>query len=78
MSKRLNQDREKELQPQRMVYAATKIGELGLTIIYEDETTLKFIYKDEEITIWPYSGWFSGKGVKQGRGIENLLKQLHP
>jgi len=26
--------------------------------------------------VWPYTGWFSGKGVKDGRGIKKLLKQI--
>ena len=46
--------------------------------VYEsgDGTTLIFEYNGNTIRYFPYSGWHSGKGIKDGRGIKNLLKQL--
>lgn len=37
---------------------------------------IKFKYNGNEVTFYPYKGWFSGKGLKAGRGIDNLIKQL--
>ena len=53
-------------------------GWLGFVIEYEDETSLKFHYLGNLITLFPYSGWFSGKGIKDGRGLKNLLGQISP
>lgn len=76
MSRRLDQEREARLQPQRMQAALTKIAELGYPTKQVDETRLEFVFNGNKISYWPYSGWASGKGIKDGRGLENLLQQL--
>lgn len=73
---RLNIERQKELEPKRMEFAINVIKHLSLDITFQDKTTLKFMFNGNEITLYPYSGWHTGKGIKSGRGIENLLKQL--
>ena len=42
MGNRLNQEREKELQPKRMEYAIEQISKLGFDITEHDETSLEF------------------------------------
>ena len=76
MSNRLNQEREKELQPKRIDYAIEKIRECGIETTLSDETKIQFLFKGEKVTLFPYSGWASGKSIKAGRGLQNLLKQL--
>lgn len=73
---RLDQLREETETPKRFDYAKEKLGELGFEVEYEDTTELRIEYKGNTIKLWPYSGWFSGKGIKDGRGIDNLLSQL--
>jgi hypothetical protein len=73
---RLDVERQKELEPKRIEYAKEQITALGLPIIREDGTKIIFEYKGNPITIFPYSGWHSGKGIQAGRGIEKLIKQL--
>lgn len=73
---RLNKEREAELQPKRIEFAKAELERKNVEITFEDETKLEFIFKGAKITFFPYSGWFSGKGIKDGRGINNLLKQL--
>ena len=73
---RLNIDKQNELEPKRIEFAKNSLKQLGLKIISANDKTIKFVYKDELITLYPYSGWFTGKTVKDGRGIHNLLKQL--
>lgn len=63
-------------QPDRLAYAYEQIKTLGFEFHYHSDTTLKFTLEGNEITIFPYTGWFTGKGIKDGRGIHNLLKQL--
>ena len=73
---RLNQERQKELEPKRLQYAKEQIEKLGLVIKEIDNTKIQFEYKGNTITLFPYSGWHSGKGIVAGRGIDKLLKQL--
>ena len=76
MSNRLNQEREAKLQPERMEYAIQELAKLGYTVTYRDKTKIKFGYMDEYVTLFPYSGWHTGKTIKDGRGLDKLLKQL--
>ncbi len=78
MSNRLDQDREKELQPKKMEYTIKEIEKLGYTITQKDNTKIRFGYMGEYVTLYPYSGWHTGKSIKDGRGIEKLLKQITP
>ena len=73
---RLNIERQKELEPKRIAYAKEKIERLGYEVT-ESNTELRFIYKGNIIKFFPYSGWHSGKEIKDGRGLDNLLKQLN-
>ncbi|MDP9954742.1 hypothetical protein J2X97_000379 [Epilithonimonas hungarica] len=73
---RLNQERQKELEPQRIAFAKDKIEQLGFDITYEDTSKIQFLFKNKTITFFPYSGWYSGKGIKPGRGLNELIKQL--
>lgn len=76
MSKRLNKEKQKELEPKRIEYAKGKIKELGFDIHNETPYSFCFFFKGEAITFFPYSGWYTGKTIKDGRGLDNLLKQL--
>lgn len=76
MSSREDQDREAALQPKRVEYALSKFKELGIEVVDINNTTISFIWKGSKCQIFPYSGWHSGKTIKDGRGIDNLLKQL--
>jgi len=76
MSNRLDQQKEQTLQPKRMQYAIDKIRALGLPIITKTETELIFMYGNNKIHFFPYSGWHSGSGIQAGRGLNKLLNQL--
>lgn len=73
---RLNIERQRDLEPKRIEYARDKIINLGFDISYEDKTRLEFIYMDAVIIFFPYSGWATGRTINDGRGLNNLLKQL--
>jgi hypothetical protein len=73
---RLDKDRQRELEPKRMEFAIEKLGELDITATRISDIELEFEWKGNTIKLWPYSGWHSGKGIKAGRGIDKLLKQL--
>lgn len=73
---RFDTDRQKELTPKRIQYAEDRIRALGLDIISMDANKIVFSYRQEAITLYVYSGWYTGRGIKDGRGIDNLIKQL--
>ena len=61
----------------RLVNATNRITELGYTVKWvEQSKCLQFDFKGSTIRLFPYTGWFSGKTVKAGRGLNNLLKQI--
>lgn len=76
MSNRLDKDREAELKPKRIEFAIEQLAKVGIEIYYEDDTKIKFMYEGEVVTLFPYSGWHTGKSIQDGRGLKNLLKQL--
>lgn len=76
MSNRLDQQREAELQPQRMNIAKLALQKLGYKITFEDPEHLQFVFNGETVRYWPYSGWHTGKSIRDGRGLENLLRQI--
>lgn len=78
MSNRLNQEREALLQPQRISQCREKLESIGIKIIYADTTRLDFFFRGSKVQFYPYSGWHSGKSIKDGRGFQNLLRQLKP
>jgi hypothetical protein len=72
---RLNNNRQEKLEPKRLRHAVDKIIELGYTVEI-DEKKISFEFKGEKVTLFPYSGWHTGKSIKDGRGLENLINQI--
>ena len=77
MSRRLNQEREARLQPKRYNHAVKELRIRGFIVEVLDDKHFRFLFKDEWITYYPYSGWASGITIKDGRGFDNLIKQLN-
>jgi len=75
MSQRLDQEREARLEPARMASCSRTLQQMGYAV-ETDAQSIRFQHDGNTITLWPYSGWFSGKGVKAGRGFKKLLKQI--
>lgn len=76
MSNRLNQEQEQKLQPARIEFAIDQLLQLGFDLTYSDNTMIEFYFKDELVKFYPCSGWHTGKSIKDGRGWDNLKKQL--
>jgi len=76
MSNRLDQEREKALTPTRAEFARNIINHLGLEIVFDNDTEIHFMFKNEVIKLFPYSGWHTGKSIVDGRGIEKLINQI--
>ena len=68
--------RRSELISERMAHAKKKIGKAGFAFTCPDDLTIAFRYKCEIVRFYPYTGWFTGKTVHDGRGLQNLLNQI--
>lgn len=73
---RLNTERQQKLQLPRMEYAIDQLTGRDFEITHRDDVEIQFEYKGATIKYFPYSGWATGRTIKDGRGLENLLKQL--
>ena len=61
----------------RIDYALMKISELGYSCkLEEGNKCVQFIYKGGLVRFFPYTGWATGKTIKDCRGINSLLKQI--
>ena len=73
---RLNQKRQTALEPERLEHAVKALAKKGITAIVQNDTTITFMHKSKIVYFYPYSGWATGSTINDGRGLENLLKQL--
>ena len=76
MSNRLDKDRQKKLEPIRKTKAIEELNKMDIQIENEYLTSIEFLHKGSLVKFFPYSGWHTGKTIKDGRGLKNLLKQL--
>ena len=60
----------------RLEYAEMRILELGYDITSINKTELRFEFNGSTIYFFPFTGWHTGKTIQDGRGLNNLLKQL--
>jgi len=74
---RLNTERQEKLEPTRILNAKESIEAFGYEV-YEGGKALTFIFKNEQVTFFPYSGWATGKSIKDGRCLQKLLTQINP
>lgn len=73
---RLDQERQKKLEQSRIEYSVKCIQDLGYKIEYQDKRVVKFTFKNKLVTLFPYSGWHTGKTIIDGRGLNNLINQI--
>lgn len=75
--KELNKKERQDKEPGRWKYVLETLRDKGYVPEEDaDNKCIRFSFKGNTVTIWPYTGWFSGRGVKDGRGIKKLLKQI--
>jgi len=69
-------EKQAEQEPKRMKYAVEQLKSLGFEVQTFGETRIEFEHKGEIVRHFPYTGWHTGRSIKDGRGIIHLLKQL--
>lgn len=73
---RLDQERQKELEPKRLISSREALQKLGFKVETVGNTELQFEFKNHTVKFFPYSGWHTGKSIIDGRGFKKLIKQL--
>jgi hypothetical protein len=73
---RLDKERQGALTPTRMSFALNVLQAMGYEIIFKNDSEIQFFHLGERVSLFPYTGWHTGKSIKDGRGINNLIKQL--
>lgn len=64
-----------EKEPTRFEYATDLLFNAGHTVGLDPKDNTCLII-NKTIKLYPYKGWWSGKGVGSGRGIHKLIKKL--
>ena len=62
--------------PGRADYTKRRLREIGITRIIEEGYVLIIEHRGRKIRYSPFTGGYTGKGVKSGKGLENLIREL--
>lgn len=64
-----------KVEPERFNYAVKKIHDAGFLAdrVLDDDKKLKV---NGYIDFFPFTGWWSGKGIGSGRGVNELIEKL--
>lgn len=62
----------------RLNFAIKLFKENGISHSEYDQQakSIKVDHNGQTVTFYPYTGWFTGKSVVDGRGVKNLIKQI--
>lgn len=69
MSKRI-------IQSDRVKMAKNEIEILGYEITFENTSRIEFEFKSGKVVFFPYTGWHTGKTIRDGRGLKKLISQI--
>ena len=53
-----------------------ELSELGIDVHHSDKSSIKFMYQGAEVTYFAKKQWATGATIQDGRGWDNLIKQL--
>lgn len=77
MSNRLDQKKQTRLEPKRIRTVKKTLEQMNFNIEHTKcEKGLICKRDKQQFIIYPYSGWWSGKGIGQGRGFVKLIEKL--
>lgn len=72
----ISREKREKVEPARFGYCVRKLTALGFELTTRNTREISFTYKGSTVVLYPFTGWFTGKTVKDGRGIDNLVNQL--
>lgn len=79
--KKEHEKRQKALESSRVQYAVDLLIEAMYAVAWDAREKAIYIYKGNDrknhiAKLYPYKGWWSGKGIGSGRGVPKLIKKL--
>jgi hypothetical protein len=79
--KKEREERRKSLEPSRVQYATDLLIEAWYAVAWDEREKAIYIYKSNDrknhiAKLYPYKGWWTGKGIGSGRGVHELIKKL--
>lgn len=79
--KKEREERRKSLEPSRVQYATDLLIETRYAVAWDAMEKAIYIYKANDrknhiAKLYPYKGWWSGKGIGSGRGVHKLIEKL--
>lgn len=79
--KKEREERRKSLEPSRVQYAVDLLIEARYAVAWDEREKAIYIYKANDrknhiAKLYPYKGWWAGKGIGPGRGVHKLIKKL--
>lgn len=65
------------LEPHRVAFALEQLCNVGYEAEYDSyEKCILFKHNGYLCRLYPFTGWWSGKGIGSARGIKNLIRKL--
>lgn len=79
--KKERKERRKSLEPNRVQYGIDLLIEAMYVVVWDGRERAVYIYKRNDrknhiAKLYPYKGWWTGKGIGSGRGVHKLIKKL--
>lgn len=79
--KKEREERRKSLEPSRVQYVTDLLMKAMYAVAWNANEKAIYIYKRNDrkhhiAKLYPYKGWWSGKGIGSGRGVHKLIKKL--
>jgi hypothetical protein len=79
--KKEREERRESLEPSRVQYATDLLIEAWYAVAWDEREKAIYVYnandrKNHIAKLYPYKGWWSGKGIGSGRGIHKLIEKL--
>lgn len=69
-------DFKKDIEYKRMQIALCEIFDAGYEPEQMDDHEIQFEFKGSTVRFYPFSGWATGKTIRDGRGIKKLIEQI--
>lgn len=75
--KEMRKEKRASKEPGRVDYAIKQLKGIGYNSAYDTaEKCVLFAHGGNVCKIYPFTGWWTGKGIGSGRGIKKLIKKL--
>lgn len=75
--KKEQKERRDRREPGRVAFVEKQLANIGYKTEYDGfNKCLIFKYKGNTCKIYPFTGWWTGKGIGSDRGVKKLLRKL--